>query len=74
MGSSYFFTLIILGYLFKNEFGINILTFLFLLFAISLIFQLVQFEKTRPEKCLIAFKMNNFSGLVLFLGILSKNL
>ena len=74
VGSSYFCTLVILGYLFNHEFGINILTFLFLLFAISLLFQLLQFEKTKPEKCLMAFKMNNFSGLVLFLGILSKNL
>ena len=74
VGSAYFFTLIILGYLFNHEFGINILTFLFVLFAISLLFQLLQFEKTKPEKCLMAFKMNNFSGLVLFLGILSKNL
>ena len=74
VGSCYFFTLIILGYLFNHEFGINILTLLFVLFAISLLFQLIQFKKTRPEKCLMAFKMNNFSGLVLFLGILSKNL
>ena len=74
VGSSYFFTLIILGYLFKYEFGVNILTFLFILFATSLLFQLMQFEKTKPEKCLRAFKLNNFSGLILFLGILSKNL
>ena len=74
VGLSYFFTLMILGYLFNHEFGINILTLLFVLFAVSLLFQLIQFEKTRPEKCLMAFKMNNFSGLVLFLGILSKNL
>ena len=74
VGSSYFLTLIILGYLFKHELGINILTFLFILFASSLLFQLIQFEKTKPEKCLMAFKMNNFSGLILFLGILSRNL
>ena len=74
VGSSYSFTLIVLGYLFSHKFGINILTLLFLLFAISLLFQLMQFEKNRPEKCLMAFKMNNFSGLILFLGILSKNL
>ena len=74
VGSSYFLTLIILGYLFKYEFGVNILTFLFILFATSLLFQLMQFEKTKPEKCLKAFKLNNFSGLILFLGILSKNL
>ena len=74
VGSSYFLTLIILGYLFHHEFGLNILTLLFIFFAMSLFVQLIKFEKTKPEKCLIAFKMNNFSGLVLFLGILSKNL
>ena len=74
VGSSYFLTLIILGYLFKHELGINILTILFILFATSLLFQLIHFEKTKPEKCLMAFKMNNFSGLILFLGILSRNL
>jgi len=74
VGSSYFLTLIILGYLFKQDFGVNIFTLLIILFATSLLFQLIQFEKTRPEKCLIAFKMNNISGLILFLGILSKNL
>ena len=74
VSSSYFLTLIILGYLFYNELGINILSFFFMLFAISLLFQLILFEQTKPDKCLMAFKMNNFSGLILFLGILSKNL
>ena len=74
VSSSYFLTLIILGYLFYNELGINILSFFLILFAISLLFQLIIFEQTKPEKCLMAFKMNNFSGLILFLGILSKNL
>ena len=74
VSSSYFLTLIILGYLFYNELGINILSFFFILFAISLLFQLILFEQTKPDKCLTAFKMNNFSGLILFLGILSKNL
>ena len=72
VGLSYFFTLMILGYLFNHEFGINILTLLFVLFAVSLLFQLIQFEKTRPEKCLMAFKMNNFSGLVLFNSFVIK--
>ena len=73
VSSSYFLTLIILGYLFYNELGINILSFFLILFAISLLFQLILFEQTKPDKCLTAFKMNNFSGLILFLGILSKN-
>jgi len=74
IGASYFVTLVILGYLFKHEFGINILTILFILFAMSLLFQLIKFDKTKPERCLMLFKINNLSGFILFLGILSKNL
>ena len=74
VGSSYFLTLVILGYLFNQELGVNFLTFMFILFTVSLLFQLIKFEEAKPEKCLIAFKMNNFSGLFLFLGILLKNL
>jgi len=74
VGSSYFLTLVILSYLFSREFGVNILTLLFILFAMSLVFQLIKFDKTKPEKCLMLFKMNNISGFILFIGILSKNL
>ena len=74
VSSSYLLTLIILGYLFNQKFGINIFTLFFILFAISLIFQLIKFDKNNPESCLSAFKTNNISGLILFLGILSQSL
>jgi len=74
VSSSYFLTLIILGYLFNREFGINIFTLFFILFSMSLLFQLIKFDKTKPASCLMVFKTNNLSGLILFLGILSKNL
>tara|TARA_X000001036_G_scaffold379367_1_gene370173 strand:+ start:917 stop:1777 length:861 start_codon:yes stop_codon:yes gene_type:complete len=74
VGSSYLLTLVILSCLFSREFGVNILTLLFILFAMSLLFQLIKFDKTKPEKCLMLFKMNNISGFILFIGILSKNL
>ena len=74
VSSSYLLTLIILGYLFNQKFGINIFTLFFILFLLSLIFQLIKFDKNNPESCLSAFKTNNISGLLLFLGILSLKL
>ena len=74
VSSSYLLTLIILGYLFNQKFGINIFTLFFILFSLSLIFQLIKFDKNNPESCLSAFKTNNISGLLLFLGILSQSL
>ena len=74
VSSSYLLTLIILGYLFNQKFGINIFTLFFVLFSLSLIFQLIKFDKNNPESCLSAFKTNNISGLLLFLGILSLKL
>ena len=74
VSSSYLLTLIILGYLFNQKFGINIFTLFFVLFSLSLIFQLIKFDKNNPESCLSAFKTNNISGLLLFLGILSQSL
>ncbi len=74
VSSSYLLTLIILGYLFNQKFGINIFTLFFILFSLSLIFQLIKFDKNNPESCLSAFKTNNISGLLLFLGILSLKL
>ena len=71
---SYFFTLTILFYLFSSELGFNTFSVLFTLFAVSLLYQLIKFEIKSPKNCLLAFKVNNFSGLFLFLGILSKSL
>ena len=70
---SYFFTLTILFYLFSSELGFNAFSVLFTLFAVSLLYQLIKFEIKSPKNCLLAFKVNNFSGLFLFLGILSKS-
>jgi len=73
VGLSYFLTLFILLYLFNSDLGLNDFSFLFLLFATSLLFQLFKFEIKNPQSCLSAFKVNNFSGLLLFICILSKS-
>ncbi len=74
VGVNYLITLLILTWLYFFDFGINFFTFLFFLFVLSLIYQIVIFDKLKPDNCLRAFKFNNFSGLVLFLAIFSKSL
>tara|TARA_B100001093_G_C26823801_1_gene1013113 strand:- start:925 stop:1800 length:876 start_codon:yes stop_codon:yes gene_type:complete len=58
---------------FKME--LNLQNFLlFLIYLSSLIYQLIIFKKTSPSSCLKAFKLNNYSGLILFLIFLNLSL
>ena len=68
---SYSITIFLLMYLFMGKVGKNMFSFLLLLFAISLIYQLINFNKNAPETCLNSFKSNNYSGLLLFLSFLA---
>jgi 4-hydroxybenzoate polyprenyltransferase len=68
---SYSITTFLLMYLFMEKVGKNMFSFLLLLFAISLIYQLINFNKNAPETCLNSFKSNNYSGLLLFLSFLA---
>jgi len=61
----------ILFYLFKDLINTNISTILLFLFVLSLIYQIKKFNKRVPADCLSAFKFNNYSGLILFLSILT---
>ena len=70
---SYFITSILIFYLFKSLLGINFFSFLLLLFFLSLITQIIIFDKQKPMSCLKSFKFNNYSGLLLFLTILLAN-
>ena len=65
---SFFFLMI----LFKDFIGFNIFSILFIMFLLSLIYQL-KFEKKNPKSCLKMFRLNNLSGLILFLTIFSLN-
>ena len=65
----YFLSIFFLGYLFIDKFKINFSTLFFIIFIISLIYQLKIFKKNKPKSCLSAFKFNNISGLILFLSI-----
>jgi 4-hydroxybenzoate polyprenyltransferase len=63
-------TLFLLTYLFGDKIGFNYFTLMLFMFILSLIFQLMTFKKENPSSCLRAFKVNNFSGLLMFVSIL----
>mgnify|MGYP002632629297 FL=1 len=71
---NYLLSSLLIIYLIKNELGFNFLTFFMIIFILSLIYQIKLFDKTRPQTCLKAFRLNNLSGLSLFFSILSINL
>tara|TARA_X000001036_G_scaffold28518_1_gene23542 strand:+ start:755 stop:1609 length:855 start_codon:yes stop_codon:yes gene_type:complete len=55
---------------FANSIKINLSTLFIIMFILSLIYQLKIFNKDNPNTCLKAFKINNFSGILLFISIL----
>jgi len=71
VSTSYFITFIMLTILFFEKININMFSILMMLFILSLIFQIINFKKNNPKKCLKLFKLNNYSGFILFLSILN---
>ncbi len=71
---SYTIAILMTLYLFKDYIGFNISALLLLIFLLSLYYQLIAFKKHQPDTCLRMFKFNNFTGLILFLSILSINI
>ncbi|MDC0472666.1 4-hydroxybenzoate octaprenyltransferase [Pelagibacteraceae bacterium] len=70
----YALTSILLIYLHYRFMNINFSIIFTLLFVLTLIYQIKIFKKNKPEKCLQAFKLNNFSGLALFLSIFLQSI
>ncbi len=70
----YLLSSIIVISIFKNEIGFNIFTIFLILYILTLIFQIMKFDKLNPKSCLEAFKFNNITGLLLFLSIFSTRL
>jgi|TARA_B110001452_G_C15219720_1_gene422840 4-hydroxybenzoate polyprenyltransferase len=68
----YFITFSSIMYIFKENLGINLSTFFLLMFFLSLVIQIKIFNKNNPSKCLRAFKINNYSGFLMFLAILQS--
>ena len=63
----YLITSSIIFWLIKDDLGFNMITFFSLLFLLTLIYQINIFEINKPSTCLQAFKINNLTGLFLFL-------
>ena len=70
---SYLVTLFTLIFVFKDFLGVNIFSFLILMFFLSLLFQIMKFKKSNSKSCLEAFKFNNISGFILFSAIITIN-
>ena len=66
---TYLIFVILVIYLFKDFIGTNFFTFFLTIFILTLIFQLLKFKGNNLENCLKLFKLNNLTGLLLFLGI-----
>ena len=65
------FLILILGYLMDVN---NYIFLLSLLFISSLIYQVKFFKINKPSSCLYCFKINNLTGLLIFLFIFSFNI
>jgi 4-hydroxybenzoate polyprenyltransferase len=65
----YLLNSLVLFMLFFKFFESKQLIFFLGLYFISLIYQIRMFDKRKPKSCLDAFKINNLSGLFLFLSI-----
>ena len=70
---NYFITIALLLLIFYESITFNFMTFFLILFILSLVFQILFTNFRDPGKCLLSFKFNNVSALILFLGILSIN-
>ncbi len=68
---AYSITILTTIYLFKSFIGLNLFSLLLVLFFLSLIYQVIKFNKNNPISCLSMFKYNNYSGLILFLSIIN---
>ena len=71
LSSSYLISIFLIIYLFYDYIGKNIFTVLLITFILTLIFQLVKFQKHVTTNYLKLFKLNNYSGFLLFLSIFS---
>ena len=73
VATCYFITLLILSCLFYDNIDFNIFTLFLIFFSMSLIFQIKKFRITDAKSCLDSFKINNISGILLFITIFLTN-
>ena len=71
---SYLISVTLILFLFKDDLGNNIFTLFLAMFIMSLCYQLFKFKRNKSQTYLNLFKLNNYSGLLLFMGIYSISL
>ena len=65
----YLTSFLLIIFIFEKNLGINLSTLFMLIFFFILIYQIKIFEINNPSNCLKAFKINNYSGIFIFLSI-----
>ena len=73
VGLMYLANITLITYLFTDSIGYNLFSLLFGLFIFSLFYQVFTFNKKNSKSCLEMFKINNLSGLIFFISILTIN-
>ena len=69
--TSYLISIALILFLFSDFLGKNISTVFLMFFILTLIYQLVKFKKNKKTNYLKLFKINNYSGFLLFFSIFS---
>ena len=70
---SYALTMCLLLILFKDHLGKNIFSVLLVLSFGTLLYQIIKFKENNSKSCLKLFKLNNLTGLIIFISIMSLN-
>ncbi len=70
---SYLITVSLLICLFYDYLGKNIFSVLLFFSFFTLLYQVLKFDKNKSNTCLKLFKLNNLTGLIIFISIFSIN-
>ncbi len=70
VSSCYLVCFLLMLFIFKENLGLNLLSFFVSVFGFSLLYQVKIFDKNDSVNCLKAFKLNNYSGLLIFFAII----
>tara|TARA_B100001057_G_scaffold418692_1_gene438068 strand:+ start:68 stop:922 length:855 start_codon:yes stop_codon:yes gene_type:complete len=64
----YFITFSLIFWIFRDKLGTAMIIFFIFLYLLSLIYQIIVFKVNNQQSCLRAFKINNLTGLFLFMA------
>jgi 4-hydroxybenzoate polyprenyltransferase len=73
VGFCYSVSTVLIIFLFYDQLNLNNFSLLIVFYVLSLMYQIIKFKKNNSNESLKIFKINNFSGFLLFFGILLIN-